>query len=167
MTSTRTNAHPAPATEAPPPPSPAWTVDESKALYNIDGWGAGFFDVNAAGRVIVRPDPAVPERTVDLYELAVDLEAQGVQLPVLFRFSDILRRRIEHLSEGFQAAMKEWEYNRPPPRARRGARRPSSGAWPRPARDHFRSVRACSARTASSISAIVRCRSRSTVTRRT
>ncbi|MBC7896329.1 MAG: biosynthetic arginine decarboxylase [Cytophagaceae bacterium] len=91
-------------------PAVPWTVEDSKALYNVEGWGAGFFDVNELGRVIVRPDPEAPTRTIDLYELAVDLEAQGIQLPVLFRFSDILRKRIEALSEGFQAAIKEWEY---------------------------------------------------------
>jgi hypothetical protein len=43
-------------------------------------------------------------------ELARDLEAQGIQLPVLLRFSDILRSRIETLSERFANAIKEFEY---------------------------------------------------------
>ena len=80
-------------------------------MYNIDGWGAGFFDVNTAGHVIVRPDPESPERTLDLFELAVDLEAQGVPLPVLLRFSDILKRRIEALSEAFASAIREFDYS--------------------------------------------------------
>jgi arginine decarboxylase len=106
MTSTR----PAVSTPAADTPPPIWSVDESRTLYNIEGWGAGFFDINAAGRVVVRPDAALPDQSVDLYELAVDLEAQGIQLPVLFRFSDILRRRIETLAEGFEGAMKEFDY---------------------------------------------------------
>ena len=109
MTSTRLPVSATlPVAETPSPPQ--WTVDDSKALYNIEGWGAGFFDVSAEGRVVVCPDPELPSRTVDLYELGVDLEAQGIQLPVLFRFSDILRKRIEALSEGFQSAIREWEY---------------------------------------------------------
>ncbi len=107
MTSTRPGVANATPVE---PVASAWSVDDSKATYNVDGWGAGFFDVSAAGRVIVRPDPAQPERTVDLYELAVDLEEQGIQLPVLFRFSDILRKRIETLSDSFHQAIKEWDY---------------------------------------------------------
>jgi arginine decarboxylase len=109
MTSTRPSSAPAPAS-AEAPATPQWTVEDSKTLYNIEGWGAGFFDVNPAGRVIVRPDPESPTHAVDLYELASDLEAQGIQLPVLIRFSDVLRRRIEMLSEGFEQAIKEWEY---------------------------------------------------------
>jgi arginine decarboxylase len=90
-------------------PSP-WTIDDARALYNIGGWGAGYFDISAAGHVIVRPDPSHPERTVDLRDLARDLEEQGIQLPVLLRFSDILRSRVETLSERFAAAMREFEY---------------------------------------------------------
>ncbi len=110
MTSIRTSVN-TPATPLIPvaaEPAP-WGTQDAKVLYNIEGWGAGFFDVNAAGNVIVRPDPD-SERTLDLFELAVDLEAQGVPLPVLLRFSDILKRRIETLSESFDAAIREFEY---------------------------------------------------------
>lgn len=101
----------APAQTPPAPPAPAgWTVEQSKALYNIDGWGAGFFDVNAQGHVVVRPDADHPEHELDLYELANDLEEQGVQLPVLLRFSDILRSRLDALSTRFINAREEFKY---------------------------------------------------------
>src|SRR6185436_1661571 len=87
-----------------------WTIEQSKALYNIDGWGAGFFDVNDRGHIIVRPDRDRPERTLDLFDLAKDLEEQGVAMPVLLRFSEILQSRIESLSERFASAMREFEY---------------------------------------------------------
>lgn len=87
-----------------------WSVDAARALYNVDGWGAGYFDVNQQGHVIVRPDPDRPHLTQDLRDLARDLEEQGVQLPVLLRFSDILRSRIETLSERFSGAIKEFDY---------------------------------------------------------
>ena len=108
-TATASSAVPAgaaPASAAPPP----WTIQRAKELYNVEGWGAGFFDVNEAGHLIVRPNPDTPQRTLDLFDLAVDLEAQGVPLPVLLRFSDILRRRIELLSESFASAIREFEY---------------------------------------------------------
>ena len=107
---TATPTSPATATPTSPQATP-WSIHDAKALYNIDGWGAGFFDVNTAGHVIVRPDPESPERTLDLFELAVDLEAQGVPLPVLLRFSDILKRRIEALSEAFASAIREFDYS--------------------------------------------------------
>ncbi|MBM4195115.1 MAG: biosynthetic arginine decarboxylase [Gemmatimonadetes bacterium] len=103
-----------PPASAPPANAPVatngWAVANAKALYNIEGWGNGYFDVNDAGHVIVRPDTARPDRSVSLYDLARDLEAQGVALPVLIRFSDILRSRIEMLHARFQDAIQEYNY---------------------------------------------------------
>ena len=110
MTSTRapqTPTTPAPAAST----APEWSIDDAKALYNVDGWGAGFIDIDAGGNVVVRPDPARPERTLDLHSLATDLEEQGVALPVLLRFSDILQTRIEQLSARFESAIREFEYS--------------------------------------------------------
>ena len=103
MTDIRTGtpeAEPAAEAEA----APAWTIDDARALYNVQGWGVGYFDVSADGHVVVRPDINDRTRELDLYELAHDLEAQGVALPVLLRFSDILRSRIEQLSARFENA---------------------------------------------------------------
>jgi arginine decarboxylase len=90
---------------------PSWTIDAARALYNIEGWGAGFFDVNEGGHVVVRPDRDRPDRVLDLFEIARDLEEQGVTLPVLLRFSDILRSRIDQLSRRFQEARQEFGYS--------------------------------------------------------
>jgi arginine decarboxylase len=87
----------------------SWTIEDSRDLYNIEGWGIGYFDINELGHVTVHPTRA-PERGLDLYELAMDLQAQGVGLPLLLRFSDILRSRIEMLTERFHGAITEFEY---------------------------------------------------------
>jgi arginine decarboxylase len=86
-----------------------WTIDDARALYNVEGWGIGYFDINQKGHVTVHPTKE-PERGLDLYELATDLQAQGVGLPILLRFPDIIRTRIETLVERFATAMKEYEY---------------------------------------------------------
>src|SRR3954462_2715987 len=111
MTSTR--IPPAPKNAAPPPPQPPaepWSIEAARALYNIDGWGIGFFGINDAGHVVVRPDREKTDRELDLFELANDLEEQGVGLPLLLRFSDILRSRIESLNEKFSRAREEYGY---------------------------------------------------------
>src|SRR6476660_7622922 len=111
MTSTRIpapskNSHASP----PAPPSEPWTIESARTLYNIEGWGIGYFDINEAGHVVVRPDFAEPSRELDLFELANDLEEQGVGLPLLLRFSDILRSRIESLNQKFAHAREEYSY---------------------------------------------------------
>ena len=101
-------------TRTPPVTEPeaeeAWTIESARTLYNIEGWGIGYFDINEQGHVVVRPDADNPARELDLFELANDLEAQGVGLPLLLRFSDILRSRIESLTERFDRAIREYEY---------------------------------------------------------
>ena len=110
LSSYMTSVETPPAAPAPPDGREGWSIEKAKALYNVEGWGAGYFDVSERGRVIVRPDRDHPERSLDLFDLAKDLQEQGVALPVLLRFSDILRSRIESLSERFASAVREFEY---------------------------------------------------------
>src|SRR6201991_4726558 len=91
-------------------PATPWTIEAARALYNIEGWGAGFFDINEKGHVVVRPDNEQPDHVVDLYEITNDLEEQGIALPVLLRFSDILRSRINGLTDRFDQAREEFGY---------------------------------------------------------
>ena len=56
---------------------PTWTVKDAEKLYNMSGWGLGYFRINPDGHVTVHPD-ANRKRGLDLYHLAIDLDAQGV-----------------------------------------------------------------------------------------
>jgi arginine decarboxylase len=89
--------------------SPEWTIKDAEKLYNMHGWGLGFFRVNPEGHVTVHTDRK-PGPGLDLYQLALDLNAQGVGLPLLIRFSDILRSRIHDLHADFQRAIQEFGY---------------------------------------------------------
>ncbi|HEU4830291.1 MAG TPA: biosynthetic arginine decarboxylase, partial [Gemmatimonadales bacterium] len=75
----------------------------------MSGWGLGYFRISPEGHVTVHPD-AKPARGLDLFRLALDLQAQGVGLPLLLRFSDILRSRIVTLAEKFASAIQEFGY---------------------------------------------------------
>ncbi len=86
-----------------------WTVADAEKLYNMAGWGLGYFRVNEEGHVTVHPDRA-PEHGIDLYQIATDLNAQGVGLPLLLRFSDILQSRIAELADRFSGAIEEFGY---------------------------------------------------------
>jgi arginine decarboxylase len=86
-----------------------WTVKDAEKLYNILGWGLGYFRINAEGHVTVHPDRS-PHRGIDLYRLALDLNAQGIGFPILLRFSDILRARVADLADAFRRAIEEHEY---------------------------------------------------------
>jgi arginine decarboxylase len=87
----------------------AWTVKDSLELYNVNGWGRGFFSINDAGHVEVTPAGANSAK-IDLKELVDDLRSRGLNLPLLIRFSDILRTRVQQLCGAFQQAIAENDY---------------------------------------------------------
>ncbi|HEY3495405.1 MAG TPA: biosynthetic arginine decarboxylase [Polyangiaceae bacterium] len=91
-------------------PQQPWTPDRSAQRYQITGWGTPYFQVNARGQVEVTPDPDRPQQAINLHELTQELRARGLELPLLIRFSDIVRDRIKRLNEAFAKAIGEYEY---------------------------------------------------------
>jgi arginine decarboxylase len=87
----------------------AWTVRDSAELYNVDGWGRGFFSINDAGNVEVTPAGPGSAR-IDLKHLVDDLRSRGLRLPLLIRFSDILKTRVEQLAGAFRDAINDNDY---------------------------------------------------------
>lgn len=95
--------------EQEPAISTVWTIRDAEKLYNMKGWGLGFFRINEEGHVAVHADGS-PANGLDLYRLALDLDAQGIRLPLLLRFSDILHARIATLAGDFRRAIDEFGY---------------------------------------------------------
>src|SRR5688500_18991587 len=86
-----------------------WTAADANDTYNIPRWGCGYFGVNEQGNLIVQPPPS-PGGVIDMRELIDELTQRGIQLPILLRFSDILRARIELICGAFNGAIKEYGY---------------------------------------------------------
>ena len=86
-----------------------WNADAARAQYAIAHWGEGYFDVDEHGRLIVRPRGA-DGPAVALPEIVEAARARGSRLPLLVRFADILRHRLERLQGAFANAMREWDY---------------------------------------------------------
>ncbi len=86
-----------------------WRIEDSAELYNINGWGVDYFRINEKGNVAVTPLKEKSE--IDLKELMDELVVRDVANPVLVRFPDILDNRIDTISNCFQIATKEYEYN--------------------------------------------------------
>ncbi|MFC4252725.1 biosynthetic arginine decarboxylase [Sinimarinibacterium flocculans] len=89
---------------------PSWNAAQARDLYNMPQWGEGYFDVSAQGRVVVRPHPGRPDVTIDLFELARRLPREGLDLPVLVRFADILHDRVDALTGAFAEVIGELGY---------------------------------------------------------
>src|SRR5947209_5259169 len=88
---------------------PPWTVDDSSSLYMIDRWGTGYFDVNPNGDLTVAP---LQEGGIAVPIIDALREAQALNLnaPLLIRFQDLLRHRVETLNSAFNDAIAEHKY---------------------------------------------------------
>jgi arginine decarboxylase len=90
-------------------PAQPWRIEDSLDLYNVAAWGKGYFSINDAGHVVVRPD-TTPEREIDLLEVVEGLQARDLSTPVVVRFSDILAHRLKRLHDAFASAITENDY---------------------------------------------------------
>lgn len=85
-----------------------WTIEDSKELYNINGWGTSYFGINDKGDVYVTP--CKDNTQVDLRDIMDELALRDVTPPVLLRFPDILDNRIEKTAQCFDKAKKEYDF---------------------------------------------------------
>ena len=85
-----------------------WTIEDSKELYNLNGWGISYFGINEAGNVYVTP--CKDQTQIDLREVIDELALRDVTPPVLLRFPDILDSRIEKTASCFKKAREEYNY---------------------------------------------------------
>src|SRR5688572_23231810 len=108
--STMTNGRPAPNVTPTTSSTRAWSVHDASELYEVARWGNGYFSINATGHVEVHPTKE-PQRAIDLKELVDRLQLRGISLPVLIRFSDILKHRLGEIHAAFQAAIAQHQYH--------------------------------------------------------
>ena len=86
-----------------------WDIQAARSLYNIDRWGAKYFDINEAGHVVATPLQEAGA-TVDLTDVVEEARVRGLKFPVLIRFQDILRHRVQSINEAFRGSIAEFNY---------------------------------------------------------
>jgi len=86
-----------------------WCAEQSSELYGINAWGNGYFNINKEGNVSVSPS-GVKGPNVDLYELTQDLLDRGIRVPIMIRFPDIIKSRVELINSCFANAINEYNY---------------------------------------------------------
>ena len=87
-----------------------WSIEQSTDTYAINNWGDGYFSINAHGHVCVKPT-SNKEIELDLYEIAQSLKDKNLSLPVLVRFTDILKDRVTRLADAFEKACVSHNYH--------------------------------------------------------
>ncbi len=90
-------------------PASGWTIRGAAELYRVDAWSDGFFVVNEHGHMAVRPFDG-KELSIDITDVIDELRRRGVRFPVLLRFQDVLRARVQRLNRAFADAIAEAGY---------------------------------------------------------
>src|SRR3984957_14908478 len=86
-----------------------WDIQTARTVYNIQRWGAKYFDINEAGRVIATPQQEAGA-AVEINDVIEEAKARGLKFPLLIRFQDILRHRVESINLAFRNSIAEFNY---------------------------------------------------------
>src|SRR5215472_9197861 len=81
-----------------------WTIKDAKAMYLVDRWGAGYFEINPDGDMTVLPLLGRGGRIV-IREVVEAARQKGLGCPILIRFQDMLHHRVRALNEAFKDAI--------------------------------------------------------------
>ena len=86
-----------------------WDIESAVTTYNVDGWGEGYFTVNGSGNVEARP---LQDNggSIDLLAVVNEARARNLGFPLVIRFQDLLRHRVESVNRAFQNAITEFDY---------------------------------------------------------
>src|SRR3982750_1297534 len=86
-----------------------WDIESAIATYNVDGWGGGYFTVNSDGNVSASP---LQENggSITILDVVNEARTRGLSFPLVIRFQDLLRHRVESVNLAFQNAIAEFDY---------------------------------------------------------
>jgi arginine decarboxylase len=87
----------------------SWSAENSAEIYGINNWGSGYFRINKQGNVCISP-MGLQGPQVDLHELTQDLLDRGLRVPIMIRFPDIIKSRVELINGCFAKAISEHGY---------------------------------------------------------
>ncbi len=86
-----------------------WDLESAIATYNVDAWGGGYFGIAENGNAIVTPLQENGGR-IEILEVVNEARARGLPFPLVIRFQDLLRHRVESVNLAFQNAINEFGY---------------------------------------------------------
>jgi arginine decarboxylase len=86
-----------------------WDIQAARNLYNIQNWGARYFDINEAGQVVAKPLQEAGA-SVEISDIIAEARGRNLRFPLLIRFQDILRHRVESINLAFRSSIKEYNF---------------------------------------------------------
>lgn len=86
------------------------SIEHAKHTYNIANWSDGYFDIQSNGEVVAYPNGCHDQSVIYLNALIERALQSGLSLPLLVRFTDILKHRVNVLRNAFLQAIQQFDY---------------------------------------------------------
>lgn len=86
-----------------------WTKEDADHIYHVTSWGDGYFDISENGNLIVRPDKG--NHSIEIKKVIDEMRHQGVTLPAVIRFHDVLRNQVKDINRTFRSVIEEADYS--------------------------------------------------------
>ena len=83
-----------------------WSTTDSAELYGLNTWGSDFLSIRNDGQLCISPN----SQAASIQAMVEKLETQGIGLPILFRFPDVIQSRINALAGAFHRAIDLSDY---------------------------------------------------------
>jgi arginine decarboxylase len=92
------------------PNETSWSMDDAERTYHISRWGDGYFTINQKGNLTVLPNRDLKGAQIDIAEVIEEMHKEGISLPAVIRFHDILRMQVKVLNRTFREVIEESNY---------------------------------------------------------
>jgi arginine decarboxylase len=87
----------------------SWSLDDASELYRLGAWSDGFFRINERGHIAVHPFED-SDLCIDIMDVVEEAQRRDLTFPLLLRFQDVLRARVQRLNAAFSSAIEEASY---------------------------------------------------------
>ena len=87
----------------------SWNSAAARHTYAVPHWSDGYVDVSDAGEIVMRPRGGAGP-ALSLPQIVTQARAEGLRLPLLVRFPDILADRLARMQAAFAKAIGDWQY---------------------------------------------------------
>lgn len=87
-----------------------WNKEQAESTYKINRWGDGFFGITDDGKLCVLTEKREDGPKIVIDEVVAEMKKQGVRLPTVIRFHDILRAQVANINKTFRDVIDEAKY---------------------------------------------------------
>jgi arginine decarboxylase len=87
-----------------------WSHNESKKFYKIATWGYGYYNIDKDGDATVQKNKKSPASAVKIKNIITHARTMGVNSPVIIRFLDIIKHRIQRIGRAFTDVKSKIKY---------------------------------------------------------